>query len=204
MQYDQVANVEQLNDSNQTTKHEVLQMLVRPGGHPSMLVLSTKGDNLPSNQTQAQAQGNDVEGNKQNFTLSALVNRFAITLVGEDQIDGEPVYVIAFTPKPDQPVRDETEKVVNQLQGQMWISQRTFNVLQTEATLVHPVSVAWFLAQIPTLDFHYAMPTDPGDGFAPCQVKITLEVKAFFVGYHVRQTIDMANFRPRPEGKPQL
>ena len=197
MQYDQVATVEQLDDSNKTTKHEILQMIIRPGGHPSMQVVSAKGDNLPSNPDEAKAQGRDVEGNKQTFTLRELVDRFALALVGRDRIDGQPAYVIAFTPKPDQPYHDDTEKVVNQLQGRMWISARTYNVLQTEATLAHPVSVAWFLARIPMLDFQYHMPSDTPAGIAPCQVKITLEVKAFFVGYHVRQTIDMTNFRAR-------
>ncbi len=33
--------------------------------------------------------------------------------------------------------------------------------------------------------------------FTSCQVQITLQVRAFFVGYHERQTLDMKNFRPR-------
>ena len=202
MQFDQVATVEQLNDRDQTTKREVLQMVMRPGGHPSMQVISAKGDNLPTNPDEVKKQGREVEGNKQNFTLRSLVNRFTLTLAGEEQIDGERAYVIGFTPKANQPYRDETEKVVDQLQGHIWVSARTFNVLQTEAVLAHPVSVAWFVAKIPQLDFHYAMLTDTDAGFAPCQVKITLQVRAFFVGYHVRQTIDMANFRGRVDAKP--
>jgi hypothetical protein len=137
-----------------------------------------------------------VESNKQTFTLRDLVDRFTIVLAGEDQIAGQPTYVLAFTPKPNQPYHDETEKVVNQLQGHMWISARTYNVLRTEASLVHPVSIAWFLARIPTLDFHYST-QDTDAGFAASQVQITLQVDAFFVGFHERQTIDMTNFRPR-------
>ena len=197
MQYDQVATVEQLDDRDKTTKHEVLHMIMQPGGHPSMVVTSTQGDNLPTNPDQAQAQGKDVEGNKQNFTLHSLVSRFVITRQADGIIAGQPAYVISFAPKANQPYHDETEKVVNQLQGRMWISQRTFNVLQTEASLAQPVSIAWFVARIPELNFHYSLSADSEAGFSPCQVKITLQVKAFFVGYHVRQTIDMANFRPR-------
>jgi len=198
MQYDQTAEIDQLDDHDKITRHEVLKMIIRPGGNPSMQIVSFTGDNIPSNpdQAEAQAEGRDVEGNKQNFTLRALVNRFTITLIGADQIAGQPTYELAFTPKPDQPYHDETEKVVNQLQGHMWISQRTYNVLRTEASLAHPVSIAWFLARIPTLDFHYST-SDTEVGFAASRVEITLQVNALFVGFHERQSIDMTNFVPR-------
>jgi hypothetical protein len=199
MQYDQTADIDQLDDSDKVTHHEVLQMLISLGATSSVKIVSVTGDNIPSNpdQADAQAAGRDVESNKQTFTLRALVSRFTIALAGEDRIAGQPTYVLAFTPKPDQPYHDETEKVVDQLQGHMWISTRTYNVLRTEASLAHPVSIAWFLARIPTLDFHYRT-QDTDTGFAPSQVQITLKVEALFVGFHERQTIDMTNFRPRP------
>ena len=198
MQYDQTAAVDQLDDSDKTVQHEVLHMIVSPGANPSMQIVSVTGDNAPATPDQAavQAKARDVEDNKQTFTLRALVNRFTLALAGEDQIAGQPTYVLAFTPKPGQPYQDETEKVVNQLQGRIWISARTYTVLRIEARLSHPVSVAWFLARIPTLDFHYST-QDSDAGFTPSQVGITLEVDALFVGFHERQTIDMMNFRPR-------
>jgi hypothetical protein len=199
MQYDQTAAVDQLDANDKTVQHEVLHMIVSPGANPSMQIVSVTGDNVPAtpDQTEVQAKARDVEDNKQTFTLRALVNRFTLALADEDQVAGQPTYVLAFTPKPGQPYHDETEKVVNQLQGRIWISARTYNVLRIEARLVHPVSVAWFLARIPTLDFHYSS-QDTDTGFAPSQVGITLEVDALFVGFHERQTIDMMNFRPRP------
>lgn len=198
MQYDQTANIDQLDGHDKVTRHEVLHMIVRPGGNPPTQIISFSGDNIPSDpdQAEAQAQGRDVESNKQTFTLGALVNRFTITLVGEDLLAGQPTYEIAFAPKPDQPYHDDTEKVVNQLQGHMWISARTYNVLRTEASVARPVSVAWFLASVPKLNFHYST-SDTDVGFAASQVLITLQVNALFVGFHERQIIDMTNFIPR-------
>ena len=199
MQYDQTAAIDQLDDRDKVTRHEVLHMIIRPGANPSAQIVSFTGDNIPSNsdQAEAEAKGRDVEDNKRTFALRALVNRFTITLEGEDQIAGQETYVLAFTPKPNQPYHDETEKVVNQLQGHMWISARTYNVLQTKAILAHPVSIAWFLARIPTLDFDYST-SDIAVGFAASRVQITLQVNALFVGFHERQTIDMTNFLQRP------
>jgi len=56
------------------------------------------------------------------------------------------------------------------------------------------VRVAWFLAKVPTLRFEYRM-HDSESGFANSQERITLEVRALFVGYHERQVIRMSGFR---------
>jgi len=198
MQYDQTANVDELDGQGAVTKHETLEMIIYPGGNPPMKIISVKGDHIPTNPDDAEAQekGRDVEGNKNNFTLRQLVNRFTLSLAEETHLNGHRAYVIAFTPKPDQPYKDETEKVVNQLHGKMWISTDTYDVLQTEASLDKPVSVAWFLATIPKLDFHYTRP-DISKDFTPCQVQINLQVRALFVGFHQRQVVDMKNFRSR-------
>ena len=201
MQYDQAALLEELDDSGAVLRRENLCMLIRPGASPSMAILSLRGDQIPSNpdEAEAQAKGRDVEDNKQNFTLRKLVNRFTLTLEGEDKLAGQRAYVVAFAPKPDQPSSDETEKVVNQLHGRMWIDAKTYDVLQTEASLAQPISIAWFLATIPKLDFHYRL-LDPTNSFSSSQVQITLQVRAPLVGFHERQTIDMTDFRPRVTG----
>jgi hypothetical protein len=198
MQYDQKANVDELNSSGDVIRHETLEMIVRPGGNPPMKIVSVKGDHIPTDPEQAEAQskGRDVEDNKNNFTLRALVNRFDLALAEETELSGHPAHVIAFTPKPNQPYKDETEKIVNQLHGKMWISADTYDVLKTEASLAKPVSIAWFFASIPKLDFHYSR-LDLSREFTPCEVQITLQVRAFFVGYYQRQSIAMKNFKAR-------
>jgi hypothetical protein len=199
MQYDQTADVDQLDRHDKVIRHEVLKMIISPGATPSMRIVSVTGDNVPSNpdEAAAAAKGRDVESNKNTFTLRALVSRFSIALAGKDRLAGQPAYVLAFSPKPNQPYHDETEQVVNQLQGRMWISARTYSVLRTEARLAQPVSIAWFLARVSALNFHYST-QDTDAGFAPSQVQITLQVDAIFVGFHERQTIAMTNFRSRP------
>jgi hypothetical protein len=198
MQYDQTADLDELNAKGEVTRHETLQMIIYPGGNPSMKIVSVKGDHIPADpdQAEAQAKGRDVEGNKDTFTLRALVNRFDLALAEETELAGHHAYVIAFTPKPNQPYHDETEKIVNQLHGRMWISSDSYDVLQTEASLAAPVSIAWFLASIPQLDFHYSR-LDLSKEFTPCQVQITLQVQAMIVGFHQRQSIAMTNFKPR-------
>jgi hypothetical protein len=199
MEYDQTASIDQLDDQDRSTHRDVLQMIIRPGANPSMQVTSTTGGGHPPSapeQAAAQAKARDVEDNKRTFSLRALVDRFDLSLAGEDRSTGDLAYIIAFTPKPVQAYRDETEKVVDQLQGRMWISSRTYDVLRTNAALAHPVSVAWFLATIPQLEFHYRAQDIPS-GFGPCSVEITLRIQSLFLRLHEKQSVEMKNFRPR-------
>ena len=199
MQYDQTATIDQLDGRERVTRHDVLAMVVSPGGHPPLRITAVSGDRAPALGDHAAVQGmaDDVEGAKATFTLHDLAGRFAITREGDDVLAGTPVDVFIFAPKPGQPWRDDTEKVVDQLRGRVWISKRTHNVLRIEAALAHPVRVAWFLAHVPTLTFDYRT-RDSDSGFADAQERITLEVDAPFVGYHERQVIRMSNFRARP------
>jgi hypothetical protein len=196
MQYDQTATVDQLNSHEEVTRHDVLTMIISPGAHSPMNITSVSGDGAPALSDHAAVQGmvDDVEGNKATFTLHDLADRLIITRAGDDTLDGTSVYLLAFAPKPALPWRDDTEKVVNQLRGRVWISKSTYNVLRTEAALTHPVHVAWFLATVPTLRFEYRT-HDSKSGFADSQERITLEVRALFVGYHERQIIRMSRFR---------
>lgn len=204
MQYDQVATIDQLDSRERVTRHEVLTMVVSPGAHPPTRITAVAGDSPPplSDHAAVQALADDVEGNKATFTLHDLAGRFVITREGDGVSDGTPVDVFAFAPRPGQPWRDDTEKVVDQLHGRVWISQRTHNVLRIEAALTHPVRVAWFLASVPTLRFDYRT-RDGGSGFADSQERITLEVDALFVGYHERQVIRMSHFRAQAAAQRQ-
>jgi len=198
MQYEQTANIDELDDKDAVKKHETLEMIIYPGGTPPMKIVSVKGDHIPSDPDQAEAQskGRDVEDNKHDFSLRTLVDRFNLTLEGETTVRGHQAYVIAFMPKPDQPYHDQTEKIVNRLHGKIWVSTDTYDVLQTEASLAEPVSVAWFIAKISKLEFRYNRP-DIAKDFSPCQVLVTVQVRAPFFGFYERQTVDMKNFLPR-------
>ena len=75
--------------------------------------------------------------------LKDIAERFTITLAGMDTCEGQATYVLAFAPKANQGYRDQTEKVLNQLQGKMWISTTDYSVLKTDASLAQPVAIVW-------------------------------------------------------------
>ncbi len=198
MEYHQLLKTERLDDKGMVIQQQELRMILRPGAAQEIQVLSEKGDNLPSNPDDAtlQAQGQKAKNQNVDISLRDLADRFKISLVGTDTIRGQPVYVVAFEPKPDQPYRNQTEKVLNHLHGQMWIRARDYTVLKTEATLAEPVEIAWILAQISSLTFHYELDST-SDDMGPAQITTVVKVATPFLDITQRITVDLSQFQPR-------
>ena len=78
----------------------------------------------------------------------------------------------------------------------MWIRQQDDVILKTEATLAHPVSVAWIFARIATLDFLYELSGTAGE-FGPARLQVSVEVDASLLTIRQRQTVNMTDFQPR-------
>ena len=198
MEYHQTLKTERLDDKEQVTQHQELQMVVRPGTAQEIQVVSEKGDDLPSNPDQAalQAQGKKAQAQKVDLSLKDLAGRFTITLVGTTAIAGQTAYELAFEPKPNQPYHSQTEKVLNHLHGHIWIRAGDYTILKTEATLAEPVEVAWVFAEISELNFHYELDNTSG-GLGPAQVQTSVKVTAPFLSIKQRMTVDMTQFQPR-------
>jgi hypothetical protein len=198
MQYQQATQTEQLDAGGRVTKRQELVMEVRSGAANELQVVSAKGDNLPTDPDQAaqKAKGQEMARRKHDFSLRTLVSRFTITSAGMGEFMGRPAYIVAFEPKPNQPYRDQTEKVLNQLHGRMWIDARDDVVLKTEATLARPVSVAWIFAKISRLDFQYELRSGSSD-FGPAWLQVAVEVDAPLISFRQRQTVEMTRFEAR-------
>jgi hypothetical protein len=198
MEFNETLRTEQLDAGGKVTKHQEVRMIVRPGATDEVTVVSAKGDDLPTDPDAAarKAKGEQDKGKSMRFALKDMASRFVITVVGTDVLQGQPVDVLSFEPKPDQSYRDQTEKVLNQLHGKMWISTADYSVLKTDASLAHPVEIAWFLAQITSLDFHYELRGGPG-AMGPALIRTAVVVDAPFLTIRQRMTFDMTQFRSR-------
>lgn len=198
MEYRENLLSEQLGADGHVTKHSDVQMLIRPGAADEVVVLSSRGDDIPGNPDDAarKAKGDETKRRQLRFALKDMAQRFTITLAAPGVFEGQAVYVLAFEPKPGQSYQNQTEKVLNRLHGKMWVSTADYSVLKTEASLAEPVEVAWFLAQITTLNFHYELRNTTG-GMGPAFVQTSVVVKAPFVTVRQQMKVDMFQFRKR-------
>ena len=198
MEFHATSHTEQLDADGKATKQREVKMIVRPGAAEEITILSVKGDDLPADPDEAaqKAKGDEVKRKNMRIDLKDIAQRFTITLAGTDTFQGQPAYVLAFAPKPDQSYRDQTEKVLNQLKGRIWVSTLDYSVLKTDATLAQPVDILWFVAQISKLDFHYELHSTPG-GMGPAFVQTSVVVEAPLVEIRQRSSVEMTNFRAR-------
>ncbi len=198
MEYHQTLRTERLDAQGQVTQHQEVKMIVRPGASQEIEVLSATGDNLPSDPDQAaqQAQGKAGQVKKINFSLKDMTGRFNIWFVGTETFEGVPVYVVAFAPKPDQPYRDQTERVLDQLRGKIWISMKDDMILKTDADLAAPVEVAWIFAEISEVHFHYELHNTTG-GLGPASILTTVRVDTPLFTFHQRMIVDLGEVTPR-------
>ena len=114
--------------------------------------------------------------------------------------DGERCYVVAFRPRAEpQAHASREEKVINGLSGRFWLARRDLSIVQSEAELRQPVTVAW-VASVYRLNFHYYGQRLPGRGVVvPAGLTLDLGVTAPLYHSRQRQTTTMTNYQPTPD-----
>ena len=131
------------------------------------------------------------------MNLHKLAPRFDMALLGEEPIRGVPCYVIGYRPKASQPpAATREEKIISNLRGRFWMSKDDFSILQSEGTLVSPVTVA-LVASVHQLDFKYHSLTLPNGDTGPADFSVSLAVKAPFYDFRQRQVATEENWRSR-------
>ncbi len=88
----------------------------------------------------------DREGDQ--LLMEQLTKALDFRLVGEQKLGQYEVYVLKATPRPGYEPPNNQAKVLTGMEGKLWIDKQTFQWLKVEATVVHPVSIGGFLAQV--------------------------------------------------------
>jgi hypothetical protein len=80
--------------------------------------------------------------------MEQLTEALDFKLVGEQKLGEHEVYVLKATPRPGYKPPNTEAKVLTGMEGELWIDKKTFQWVKVEATVIHPVSIAGFLAQV--------------------------------------------------------
>jgi len=92
---------------------------------------------------------NYEKGRKRDYQImDQLTKAFNFTLLGEQKLGSNEVYMLKATPRPDyQPPNMDTQALKG-MQGKLWIDKNTFQWVKVQAQVVHPVSIEGFLAEV--------------------------------------------------------
>lgn len=80
--------------------------------------------------------------------LREIPEAFAFSVVGEEQMDGLPVWVIDAKPKAGYRGKAKNWEMLKKFQGRIWITQGDYQWVRVEAETIAPVSFGWVLARL--------------------------------------------------------
>ncbi len=88
-------------------------------------------------------------GRKRDYRMmDQLTKAFNFTLIGEQKLGSNNVYVLKATPRPDYQPPNMEMQALKGMQGKLWIDKNTFQWVKVEAQVIHPVSIEGFLAEV--------------------------------------------------------
>jgi hypothetical protein len=80
--------------------------------------------------------------------MEQLTKALDFNLVGEQKLGEQEVYVLKATPRPGYKPPNTQARVLTGMEGELRIDKKTFQWVKVEATVIHPVSIAGFLAEV--------------------------------------------------------
>ncbi len=80
--------------------------------------------------------------------MEQLTKAFDFRLLGEEKVDQYEVYELEAKPRPGYQPPNREAQVLTGMEGKLWIDKNTFQWVKVEATVIHPVSIAGFLARV--------------------------------------------------------
>jgi hypothetical protein len=130
------------------------------------------------------------------MNLGKLAPHFTETVTGSATIQSRDCYVVSYRPKPGQPADNREEKVVNNVAGKFWIAKDNYDILQSEGSLVGPVTVA-FIAAVTRMDFKFHSQVLANGEVGPGDFSVDMAIHAPFYDFRQLQVNSLAHWRPR-------
>lgn len=180
------------DDSPRRRSHVVVRIL--PNSH-ALILTNAPGDEKAKRATAEAEVRQARRGIETVYSFRKAVPRFHVTFLGHGEWHGEPTYLLAFAGKPNEPYRTPLEKILNHVHGRMRVSARDYSILETQAFLAEPVSVAWYFVRFERLAFSYTAQRIPL-GYVPKTVTFHYRVRIPFASRHERQRIELVDYRP--------
>ncbi|MDZ4789000.1 MAG: hypothetical protein SH807_08665 [Blastochloris sp.] len=196
-QYDYTLKTDKLTRADEVKSTTTVKAKVRPSREISYTVeMLSDSDTTSDNEQKRKAK--KIQEAQQLMTkieLEKLVENYDYVIKGKASVLNRPCSIIQFTPKPGLNITSREEKVLHALRGRLWIDQSSFAILQSEATLQKPVSVAWFFATMRELNFRYTTQLLPNGDPAPATFTLFFDVQVSLGYQRQRQVSTMQNYR---------
>lgn len=165
--------------------------------------ISERQSESPSDRAQRVAKY-ERDRDRDHLLTQQLTQAFDFRLVGQRRLDSRSVYLLDATPRPDYRPPNTEAEVLTGMQGKLWIDSQTYQWVKVEATVVHPVSIAGFLARVEP-GTHFELEKMPvADGiWLPKHFEMRSSSKIFFLFHHRTQANETYSKYQRSAGHGQ-
>jgi hypothetical protein len=90
----------------------------------------------------------EKERKRDHLMMEQLSKALDFRLLGEQTLGPFKVYVLKATPRPGYKPPNYATEVLTGMEGRLWIDEKTFQWVKVEATVIRPVSIGGFLAEV--------------------------------------------------------
>jgi len=128
---------------------------------------------------------------RNHLLLEQLTKAFDFKMEGDRKVEGHEVYELAATPRPGYQPPNNQAKVLTGMEGKLWIDQKSFQWVKVEAKVIHPVSIAGFMARVEKgTRFELRQAPVAPDIWFPSYFAVKARAKILFVIPHNNQEQD--------------
>lgn len=138
--------------------------------------------------------------------LTEMVNAFDYTLTGEQTVGGRKTWVLKATPKPGYVPHNREGKMLQRMQGTMWVDEVTYQWVRVQADVVKPVLLYGFFAEVkPGTQFELEQAPVSAGLWLPKQFNVAVNATAFGIRNESSQEQDTYSaYKPMSSSLSQL
>jgi len=129
-------------------------------------------------------------------TLDDLLRVYQFTLVERQMLDGHPVIVVDFVPRPNAAPKTSDGKDMTKVKGRAWISEDDYQIVRVSVEVLKDFSVAWFIGRLyagTTASYERRKIND--EIWLPSRLRINASGRAFVRKFHIDTVTEYSDYR---------
>jgi hypothetical protein len=129
-------------------------------------------------------------------TLDDLLRVYQFTLVERQTIDGHPVIVIDFVPRPNAAPKTSDGKDMTKVKGRAWVAENDYQIVRVSVEVIKDVSVAWFIGRLYAgTTASYERRKVNNEIWLPLQLRINASGRALVRRFKIDTVTDYSDYR---------
>lgn len=127
----------------------------------------------------------------------SLIARYNFAVIKQEPLGDRKAFMMTFLPRPGVklPEKKKMDKLLNRLEGRIWIDSETYALLKVDMHLTEPTTLMAGLGSVRSLDFMIELSQVAPNVFAPKEVNVSFEGRQLFKFMRVKQKGYFTDYR---------